>query len=130
MPTPHPSRSTVRRGVILASLVALTAACGGGQDVARDRFSSDLRARTTIPQDVADCLTDAIYEEFDQTEINQIYRAATEDELEDSTRETLDGFNRTCFEAEIARQSSTTGEAPTEGRSTTTADASSTTAPG
>lgn len=110
-------------------LVALVAtACGGDEDVARTRFSSDLRARTTVPEEVADCLTEAIYDEFDQPEINRIYRAASEDELTDETRQALDGFNRTCFEAEIARQEATADDdAPADASSSTTADSGSTT---
>lgn len=128
MPTPRPPRSMLDRGVAVALVALAAAACGGGEDVARDRFSSDLRARTTVPEEVADCLTDSIYDEFDQSEVNRIYRAASEDELTDETRQALDGFNRTCFEAEIARQEATaTDDAPTDASSSTTADSGSTT---
>lgn len=128
MPTPRPPLSMLRGGVAVALVALATAACGGGEDVARDRFSSDLRARTTVPEEVADCLTEAIYDEFDQNEINRIYRAASEDELTDETRQALDGLNRTCFEAEIARQEANTADdAPAEASSSTTADSGSTT---
>jgi len=128
------SRLTARLAFVVASLLALgITACGGGEDVAQDRFASDLRERTTIPKGVAECLTDKVYEEFDQTEINRIYQAATEDELEDATRETLDGFNRTCFEAAAEGQgegSSTTEGSSEEVPTSTSSEAPSTTAPG
>jgi hypothetical protein len=77
--------------------VLIVAGCGGGGDISRDTFSSDLRERTTVPEDVASCLTERIYDQFDQGEVNEIYRAASEDELEDDTRETLSDINEACF---------------------------------
>lgn len=103
MSCPRFPRSLTRLLLVTATVVAVSAAgCGGAEDVARSDFESDLRERTTVPQSVSECLTERIYDEFDQGEVNRIYRAATETELDADTKETLAGFNRECFEAEAA----------------------------
>ena len=53
-----------------------------------------------MPESVATCLTDRIFEDYDQAEVNRIYRAATEDELGTERRDELDVLNQECFAAE------------------------------
>jgi hypothetical protein len=128
---PRSPRSLTRLFFAAATVVALGAAgCGGAEDVERSDFESDLRERTTVPQSVSECLTERIYDEFDQGEVNRIYRAATETELDADTKETLAGFNRACFEAEAEAEAApadaggaTTTDAPTDDGAPTTTEA-------
>jgi len=107
----------------LAVVVALAAgACASDDDVSRDTFEADLVKRTEIPDDVAACMTEAIFAEYDQAEINRIYRAATEDELGNERRDELAVINERCF-----AEAGTGEDASSDEGSTTTADEGSTT---
>lgn len=87
--------------LVLAVGALLVAGCGGADDVDRSTFQDDLEERTTIPAPVAECITDAVYDEFDQADVNDIYRAPTDDELRDELGEdafsNLNEINQTCF---------------------------------
>ena len=116
MPRVRPPRPLARlAGAALIALALVAAGCGGDEDVAKDTFAKDFRERTTLPKTFSTCIADAVYDEFDQSEINKIYRAGSEDELTDATREALDEINQACM--------AETGEGPT----TTTAEATPTT---
>lgn len=78
-------------------VVALTlGACSQDEDVTKERFESDFRARTGQSKEVSACITDAIFDDYDQPEINRIYRAATEDELGNERRDELVAINDRC----------------------------------
>jgi hypothetical protein len=82
---------------VAAVVLALAlGACGQDEDVTAERFQADLVERTDITEDAAACLTDAIFEEYDQAEVNRIYRAATEDELGNERRDELVAINDRC----------------------------------
>jgi hypothetical protein len=91
--------------VVAAVVVALAlGACAKDEDVTKADFKADLIERTkdsddepVLSDDVATCLTDAIFDEYDQAEINRIYRAATEDELGNERRDELVAINERCF---------------------------------
>ncbi len=87
--------------LVLAVGALLVAGCGGPDDVDRSTFQDDLEERTTIPTPVAECITDAVYDEFDQGDVNDIYQAPTDDELRDQLGEdafaSLNDINQTCF---------------------------------
>jgi hypothetical protein len=88
----------------LAVGALLVTGCGGSDDVDRSTFQADLEERTTIPTPVAECITDAVYEQFDQADVNDIYVAPSDDELRDQLGEDayadLNEINQTCFTAE------------------------------
>ena len=85
----------------LAVVAALAlGACSDDGDVTKAQFQADLQERTEVPESVATCLTDRIFEDYDQAEVNRIYRAATEDELGTERRDELDVLNQECFAAE------------------------------
>ena len=98
-------------------------ACGGTDPVDQETFQSELLERTNpedgpvVPEAVAACLTDKIFEEFDQEEVDRIYRAATQTELDEDVGAQLSDFNGECFEA----------EGPPEGGTTTTVESTETT---
>lgn len=121
---PRPTRLT-RLALAVAVVVALGApACGGSDDVTQSTFATELQERTTVPESVATCLTDKIYSEFDQGEIDRIYRAATPTELDDDVRATLTTFNQECIEAEPEEttddeDSTTTSEGESDSSTTT-----------
>lgn len=83
--------------VVAAAVVALAAgACSQDEDVTQARFAQDLRERAqnsddeaTITEDEADCIAAAVFDRYDQPEINRIYTAATEDELTNERRDEL-----------------------------------------
>lgn len=86
------------RPIVLAvAVVALAAgACSQDTDVTEARFAEDFRERAqnsegeaTVTEDEADCFAAAIFDRYDQAEINRIYTAATEDELTNERRDEL-----------------------------------------
>lgn len=79
-------------------------ACAGSEDVTREQFEADLLERTQdgegepqLTEEQAACLSDAVFEDYDQAEINRIYRAATEDELGNERRDELAAINERCL---------------------------------
>jgi hypothetical protein len=110
-------------------VVALAAgACAPDDDVSKDTFRADLLERSkdddgkrTLTEDQAACLTDGIFEDYDQAEINRIYRAATEDELGSERRDELDKINKGC----LPEADSPADEGSTDDSTTTTTDAGS-----
>jgi len=109
----------------LAVVVALAAgACASDDDVSQETFQADLLERSkdgdgepTLTEAQAACLTDGIYEAYDQAEVNRIYRAATEDELGSERRDELDEINKGCLE-----ETSGGDEAPDTDDETTTTE--------
>lgn len=89
-------------GVAVVVALAL-GACSQDEDVTKERFRSDLIERTTtddeptISDDAAACITDAVFDAYDQHEINRIYTAATEDELGNERRDELVAINDRCL---------------------------------
>lgn len=135
VPPARPTRPLARlAGAGLAALALVGAGCAGEEDVTREDFEEKLvdRLDGAITEDEAICLTDRVYEEFDQEQVNTIVWAATEDELSAGVQEKLRAINDECV-GDASQPSTTTTEAQ-EGGSTTTAPAASssttTTAPG
>lgn len=104
------------------ALVLVLVGCGGDEDITASTFQEDLLARVNptdedadevMPEAVAECFTDKVFDEFDQAEINRIYHAADEDELGNETRDTLQAFNQQCYveEGDAGSESTTTTEA-------------------
>jgi len=75
---------TVRRAATAAaaSLALVLAACGS-DDVSESQFREDLVEEASLTEDQAACVTDKVYDEFDQGQINDIYTADTEEEAGD-----------------------------------------------
>lgn len=100
MPTARPRRLNRR---VLAAVaagaagIALLGGCGGETDIDQATFQSELQERTQRPEGVAQCLTERIYAEFDQGDVNRIYRAASEAEFTDDEREKLRVINEACL---------------------------------
>lgn len=125
----HPRRprpASLVLAVATAILLLGASACGGTDEVTPEQFQAELLERTNpeegdpiVPESVAACLTDKIFDEFDQEEVDRIYRAATQTELDEDVRATLNRFNGECFEAEAAAAGE--GEGEGEGSTTTTA---------
>jgi hypothetical protein len=82
--------SALRRlavGVVAPAALALgLVACGGG-DVSKDKFTSELEDKAQLTEAQATCVTDRLYDELDQDQINDIYEADT---LEDADSEAFD----------------------------------------
>ena len=71
-------------------------ACSQDEDVSKEQFLEDFQERTEQSEEVSSCITDAIFDDYDQPEINRIYRAATEDELGNERRDELVAINDRC----------------------------------
>ena len=121
--------------LVLAGAVVL-GGCASDEDIDQARFATDLQKRTDITDDQANCLTEKIYAEFDQGEVNRIYHAATEAEVGGDTLETLDGFNAECITGKATdtkgdpksdEGSDDQGDAGSASTTSTTATTSSTT---
>lgn len=100
MPSSRPTPTLARLVLPAVAVVALAlgvAACGGDEDIERSDFQEKLIERTTIPEPVAACITDRVYDEFDQEAINRIVVAATVEELRGADEE-LAVINEECFE--------------------------------
>lgn len=100
MPSARPRRLTRHAVAALAAgaagLVAL-GGCGGETDIDRATFRAELQERTQRPEAVVECLTERIYDEFEQGDVNRIYRAASEAEFTDTEREQLRVINEECL---------------------------------
>lgn len=105
--------------LVLAVGALLVTGCGGSDDVSRSTFEDDLQKRTTIPVPVAECITDAVFEEFEQSDVNDIYRAPSDaelrDELGDERFADLNDINQTCFTAEAEAEAQAQAEDSAEG---------------
>lgn len=97
MPRSHPTRPSLAAAALAAVALLASAACGGDDDVSRDTFRDDLQERTTIPEDVAGCITDGVFEAFGQEDVNEIYRAEDEDDLGEDRVATLNDINQRCW---------------------------------
>ena len=105
---------------VLAVVVALAAgACASDGDVSKEQFQADLQTRTDIADGPAACITEAIFHDYDQHEINRIYRAATEDELGNERRDELVAINERCFSSDSS-DSSDSSESSTTTSTTST----------
>lgn len=92
------SRSLVAAFAVVVALAV--GACGQDEDVTQEQFQADLEERTGVSEDIAACLTQEIFDRYDQAEVNRIYRAATEDELGNERRDELAAINQGCGVAE------------------------------
>lgn len=103
------SRSRPLLALLLAAALALTAACGSSEeDVTREQFQQDFQdranagldedAKPNVTDEVAACFTDGVYDSFDQSEINDIYRALKTEDLTQATQDKLFDINQGCFE--------------------------------
>lgn len=97
----RPPRSLARLVGTAAVAVALAVGavgCGGDQDISRADFEEKLLERTEgqVSEEVAICITDRVFEEFDEGARRTIVYAATEDELTEGTLATLRTINDEC----------------------------------
>lgn len=114
-----PALRPIARSLVPLAVAAVLvgAGCGGEDDVSRDTFRDDLEERTQIPAEVADCITDGVFDEFDAGQINDIHVAPSDAELRDDLGEddfaTLNGINEQCWTE--APETATTSEGDAEG---------------
>lgn len=102
MPAARSLRPATRLAVATVAVAALAlgiTGCGGNEDVDKADFQEKLIERTTVPEGVAACITDRVYEQFDQDEINEIVFAATVEELQGAEDE-LQAIDEECKAAD------------------------------
>ena len=94
--------SVLRRLTIgLAAPVVLAiglGACGAG-DVSKEKFTSELQDKASLTEAQATCVTDRLYDELDQEQINDLYGADTEEEAGAEAFETLTSATTDCATA-------------------------------
>lgn len=95
--------SVLRRLTIgLAAPVVLAlglGACGAG-DVSKEKFTSDLQDEAGLTEVQATCVTDRLYDELEQDQINDLYEADTEEEAGAEGYEALTSASTDCATAE------------------------------
>ncbi|HEU5150532.1 MAG TPA: hypothetical protein VFU19_08550 [Iamia sp.] len=85
MTTPALRRLAV--GLVAPAALVLGLAACGSDDVSKDKFTSELEDKAQLTEEQATCVTDRLYDELDQSEINDLYSA---DNLEDAGEESFD----------------------------------------
>lgn len=83
---------TLRRlavGVVAPAALALGLAACGSDDVSKDKFTSELEDKAGLSEAQATCVTDRIYDELDQDDINEIYEADTIEDADEAAVETF-----------------------------------------
>jgi hypothetical protein len=95
--------SVLRRvtiGLAAPAVLALgLAACGSG-DVSKEKFTSDLQDEAGYTEAQATCVTDRLYDELEQDQINDLYEADTEEEAGAEGFEALTTAATDCATAE------------------------------
>lgn len=92
---------SVRRLAAALALVSLPVALGAcsSDDVNRETFTSELRDKANLDGDVASCITERLYDELDQGDINDLYEAAP-NEAAPRAREVFEEASAQCRSAE------------------------------
>jgi len=97
------SISVLRRltvGLAAPAVLALgLVACGAG-DVSKSKFTSELQDQANLTEAQATCVTDRIFDELDQEQINDLYGADTEEEAGAEPFEVLTSASAECATAE------------------------------
>lgn len=88
-------KKTIAASLIAIALLAGVTACGSS-DVSKSKFKSELVDKSGLTEAQATCVTDKIYEEFDQGEINDLYSADTEADLPDGLAEDFTAQITSC----------------------------------
>ena len=80
----------------IAGLFVLSAGCTGQKDVTEANIVDDLVEDAGVETEDAECVADAVFEEFRQAEINEIDKTDRVDELDEETRDKLDDIYSSC----------------------------------
>ncbi|HEV7722426.1 MAG TPA: hypothetical protein VGO60_14130 [Iamia sp.] len=75
----------LRVGLAAPAALALgLAACGGDGDVSKEDLSSELQEGGDLSEAEATCVTDRVFDELDQDQINELYTSNDDDEALDA----------------------------------------------
>ncbi|HMJ75845.1 MAG TPA: hypothetical protein VK507_07725, partial [Iamia sp.] len=81
------------------AVVALgLAACGGGTDVSKEDLSSELQEGGDLSEAEASCVTDRVFDELEQDQINELYTADDDDALDAETAQLFTAVGVECAE--------------------------------
>lgn len=98
MPTTALRRLAV--GFVAPAALAMGLVACGSDDVSKDKFTSELQDKANLTEAQATCVTDRIYDELDQDEINEIYEADTVDDADEQAFEVFTNAATECATAE------------------------------
>lgn len=91
------AKRRVGAGLLAVAIVVAGAGCGG-EDITRGRFRSQLveSGDGRITPEVASCVTDALFDELDQDDIEVLYAARSADDVPAATARRLDRAIEAC----------------------------------
>lgn len=98
-------------GFVASAALAIGLSACGGSDVSKDKFTSELQDKASLTEDQATCVTDKIYDELDQGEINDLYEADDESELSGDAGEVFSTAVTDCVSADLGVDTTDTTEA-------------------
>lgn len=87
-------------GLAVPAVLALGLGACGSDDVSKDKFTSELQDKANLTEAQATCVTDRIYDELDQDQINEIYEADTPDEADEEAFSVFTDAATECATAE------------------------------
>ncbi len=93
----NPALRRLAVGLVAPAVLALGLAACGSDDVSKDKFTSELEDKSGLTEEQASCVADRLYEEFDQSEINDLYSADTEDEAPEGGLEAITTATEECL---------------------------------
>ncbi|MGI8939420.1 MAG: hypothetical protein ACR2JF_14655 [Iamia sp.] len=104
------SRRPVRAAAIALALAApLGLSACGGSDISQEKLTSELQEQAGLTEEQATCVSDDLFANLDQGDINDIYSADSEDEISPEANEALNSAVTMCATAAAE------GEAETDG---------------
>lgn len=71
-------------------------ACGGGGDISKEKFAAEIRSEAGLTDEQSTCVVDAVYSEFEQDDINDLYSANEADDMGDGVYEKFTGLIVDC----------------------------------
>ena len=87
-------------GFAVPAVLALGLAACGSDDVSKDKFTSELQDEAGLTEAQATCVTDKLYDELDQGQINDLYEADDQEEAGEEAFSTLTEASTECAAAE------------------------------
>ncbi len=86
-------------GLVLVVSLLLGASACGSSDVKQDKFQSELVKKANLTEAQAKCVSDKVYDEFDQADINKLYEAEESKDLPAGTEQKFTKIITDCLTA-------------------------------
>lgn len=96
-----------RIAILIAASAALLGVSGCGGDVSKEKFTSELVKKASLTEAQATCVTDKLYAELNQDEINNLYGA---DKITDVSAKERDSLTKAVTGCAVGAGGTTTGK--------------------